>query len=53
MYTSELEYPTSHYRNYMEVLERTNTPQIILAEDDSFEFGQHVLVEVLRPPKDI
>ncbi|MFY9524852.1 MAG: MBL fold metallo-hydrolase [Limnochordia bacterium] len=53
VYTSELEYPTSHYRNYMEVLERTNTPQIILAEGDSFQFGEHVLVEVLHPPKDI
>ena len=31
VYTAELEYPTSHYRNYMEVLERSNTPQIIFA----------------------
>lgn len=53
VYTSELEYPTSHYKNYMEAIERTNTPHIILAEGDSFQFGEHVLVEVLHPPKDI
>ncbi|HPT83109.1 MAG TPA: MBL fold metallo-hydrolase [Limnochordia bacterium] len=53
VYTSELEYPTSHYRNYMEAIERTKVPHIILAEGDSFMFGQHVRVEVLHPPAGI
>ena len=26
VYTSEIEYPTSHYRRYMEAIESTNTP---------------------------
>ena len=53
MYTSEIEYPTSHYRRYMEAIESTNTPHIILAEGDSFKFGSDVLVEVLHPAKGI
>lgn len=53
VYTSELEYPTSHYKNYMEAIERAGVPHIILAEGDRFMFGQHVLVEVLHPPKGI
>lgn len=53
VYTSELEYTTSHYRNYMEAIENTKTPHIILAEGDSFMFGQHVKVEILHPPAGI
>lgn len=49
VYTTEVEYPTSHYRNYMEALEATETPHVILAEGDTFMFGDHVLVEVFHP----
>lgn len=49
VYTTEVEYPTSHYRNYMEALEVTETPHVILAEGDTFMFGDHVLVEVFHP----
>ena len=49
VYTTEVEYPTSHYRNYMEALEATETPHAILAEGDTFMFGDHVLVEVFHP----
>ena len=49
VYTTEVEYPTSHYRNYMEALAETETPQIILVEGDTFMFGEHVLVEVFHP----
>ncbi|NLJ79953.1 MAG: MBL fold metallo-hydrolase [Firmicutes bacterium] len=53
VYTSELVYPTSHYNNYMAAIEETGTPHIILAEGDSFSFGDQVLVEVLYPPAGI
>lgn len=49
VYTSEVVYPTSHYKNYMDAIEETNTPHIILADGDSFLFGDDVLVEVLHP----
>ncbi|NMA62311.1 MAG: MBL fold metallo-hydrolase [Firmicutes bacterium] len=49
VYTSEVVYPTSHYKNYMAAIEQTNTPHIILKDGDSFMFGEHVLVEVLHP----
>lgn len=49
VYTSEVEYPTSHYNNYMRAIEETQVPHIILAEGDSFMFGGHVLVEVFHP----
>lgn len=49
VYTTELEYPTSHYRNYMAAIQETETPHIILAEGDTFMFGDHVLVEVFHP----
>lgn len=49
VYTTELEYPSSHYRNYMEALEKTGTPHIILAEGDTLMFGDEVLVEVFHP----
>lgn len=47
--TSEVEYPTSHYRNYMAAIESKNIPHIILKEGDSFMFGDYVLVEVFNP----
>lgn len=53
VYTSELEYPTSHYKNYMQAIEETGTPHVILTEGDTFSFGEHVLVEVLHPPAGI
>lgn len=49
VYTSEVVYPTSHYKNYMAAIEATKTPHIILHDGDSFMFGEHVLVEVLHP----
>ncbi len=49
VYATEVEYPTSHYRNYIEAIEKTKTPYIILAEGDTFMFGEHVLVEVFHP----
>lgn len=49
VYTSEIVYPTSHYNNYMAAIEATQTPHIIIAEGDSFMFGEHVLVEVFHP----
>ena len=49
VYTSELVYPTSHYKNYMLAIEETNTPHVILMDGDSFMFGDSVLVEVLHP----
>ena len=49
VYTSEVVYPTSHYKNYMAAIEETNTPHIILTDGDSFRFGDQVLVEVLHP----
>ncbi|HKM43241.1 MAG TPA: MBL fold metallo-hydrolase [Limnochordia bacterium] len=49
VYTTEVEYPTSHYRNYMEALAETGTPHIILVEGDTLMFGDHVLVEVFHP----
>lgn len=49
VYTSEVVYPTSHYKNYMAAIEETNTPHIILKDGDSFMFGEHVSVEVLHP----
>lgn len=53
VYTSELEYPTSHYKNYMRAIAETETPHVILAEGDTFLFGEDVLVEVLHPPAGI
>lgn len=53
VYTSELEYPTSHYNNYMQAIAETGTPHVILSEGDSFSFGGHVLVEVFHPPAGI
>lgn len=49
VYTSEVVYPETHYNNYMAAIERTKTPHIILAEGDSFKFGDSVLVEVFHP----
>jgi competence protein ComEC len=49
VYATEVEYPTSHYRNYMTALEETNTPLVILAERDTFMFGDQVMVEVFHP----
>ena len=49
VYTTEVEYNTSHYRSYMEALAATETPHIILSEGDTFMFGEHVLVEVFHP----
>lgn len=49
VYTSELEYPSSHYRNYMKAIADTGTPHIILAEGDTFMFGDSVFVEVFHP----
>lgn len=49
VYTTELEYPTSHYNNYMEAVQKTETPHIILAEGDTFMFGDSVLVEIFHP----
>ncbi|NMB20771.1 MAG: MBL fold metallo-hydrolase [Firmicutes bacterium] len=53
VYTSEVEYPTSHYRNYMDALAEKGTPHITLAEGDTFMFGDDVLVEVLHPASGI
>lgn len=53
VYTSEVVYPTSHYKNYMAAIEKTKTPHIILTEGDTFMFGDSVLVEVLHPAPDI
>jgi len=53
VYTSELVYPTSHYNNYMEAIEQTQTPHLILAEGDSFMFGDNVFVEIFHPPSEI
>lgn len=53
VYTTELEYPTSHYRNYMQAIEETEIPHIILAEGDTFMFGDDVLVEVFHPASGI
>lgn len=49
VYTSEVVYPTSHYKNYMTAIEETNTPHIIVSDGDSFMFGDSVLVEILHP----
>lgn len=49
VYTSEVVYPTSHYQNYMEAMEETNTPHVIVFDGDSFMFGDSVFVEVLHP----
>lgn len=49
VYTSEVVYPTSYYKNYMAAIEETKTPHIILTEGDSFMFGDSVFVEVLHP----
>lgn len=53
VYTSELVYPNQHYHNYMEAIKETGTPLIILAEGDSFKFGDNVLVEVFHPARGI
>ncbi len=53
VYTSEVEYPTSHYKNYMQAIADTGTPHIILSEGDSFMFGDSVVVDVLHPPAGI
>lgn len=53
VYTSEVVYPTSHYQAYMKAIADTETPHIILAEGDSFMFGDSVLVEVLHPAREI
>lgn len=49
VYTSEVVYPTSHYKNYMAAIEDTNTPHIIISEGDTFMFGDEVFVEVFHP----
>ncbi|MGE5607348.1 MAG: ComEC/Rec2 family competence protein [Bacteroidota bacterium] len=49
VYTSELVYPNQHYQNYQAAIKETGTPHIILAEGDSFKFGDNVLVEVFHP----
>lgn len=49
VYATEVEYPTSHYHNYMQAIEETSTPLVILAEGDTFMFGEHVLVEIFHP----
>jgi competence protein ComEC len=53
VYTSAVEYPSSHYRNYMEAIEATETPHVVLAEGDTFMFGDHVLVEIFNPGAEI
>lgn len=49
VYATEVEYPSSHYLNYQKALEETETPYVIVAEGDTFMFGEHVLVEVFHP----
>ncbi|HEY8465091.1 MAG TPA: MBL fold metallo-hydrolase [Bacillota bacterium] len=53
VYTSELVYPNQHYHNYMAAIEQTKTPHLILAEGDTFYFGDQVLVEVFYPTRGI
>jgi competence protein ComEC len=49
VYTSELVYPGSDFQNYMAAIAQTRTPHLILAEGDTFHFGDQVLVEVFHP----
>ncbi len=49
VYTSELVYPSPHYNNYMAAIEQKKTPHTVLAEGDSFMFGDKVKVEVFHP----
>jgi len=52
MYTSELEYrdpDDDTYARALEVLAADQVPHIIVADGDSFWFGDSVLVEVLHP----
>lgn len=53
VYTSVLVYPNPHYNNYMAAIEQTQTPHFILAEGDTFMFGESVLVEVFHPASGI
>jgi competence protein ComEC len=53
VYTSSLVYPNSHYRKYMAAIKQTKTPHIILAEGDTFKFGDNVQVEVFHPAPEI
>jgi competence protein ComEC len=53
VYTSELVYPGKDYNNYMAAIEQTKTPHIILAEGDTFKFGDSVQVEVFNPAPNI
>ena len=54
LYTSDLRYESSrYYRAYVEAFQQRGTPHIILAEGDTFNFGDSVIVQVFNPPATI
>ena len=53
VYTSHVEYPTSHVAAYMAEMQKQNIPHVFLSEGDTFAFGGFVTVEVFHPAADI
>ena len=53
MYRSALEYPTNTNQAALMAAEANQIPTTILAEGDSFSFGESVKVAVFNPPREI
>lgn len=54
LYTSPVAYESSrYYRACMEAVVQTGVEHIVLAEGDSFDFGESVRVDVYNPERDI
>lgn len=54
VYTTAVDYSSSsHYRAYMEEIEKQGIEHIILSEGDTFSFGEEITAEVLHPGPEI
>ena len=53
VYTSALEYPTAIVGSYIAEMQNLGIRHIILAEGDTFTFGEEVLAEVFHPQREI
>lgn len=54
VYTSALTYESSsYYRAYIDAIAEHGLAHVILAEGDSFKFGEEIVVDVYNPPREI
>lgn len=53
VYHSSLEYPTSIYQGYIQMIEKKKIPTTILSKGDVLSFGEHISIEIFNPEREI